>query len=146
MSKIMRRMRTINRCQNLFRSAHLHADLRAAHHMFVFRICHSPGSSQEQLAKDLYLEKSTVARALNTLEESGYISRTPNPEDKRQSLVFPTEKMHAILPEVHAVADEWNCLITRDISEEELAVFTSVLARIEKSATDAVTQRGDEER
>lgn len=135
MPKIMKTLNNISRCQSNYRSRKLGADrLCAGHHAFVLAICRSPGSSQEKLSKELCLDKSTVARTLNTLEEKGFINREVNPENKRETLVFPTEKMHDILPEVRAVAREWNELLVSEIPEEELTVFYSVLSRIEGKA------------
>ena len=64
----------------------------------------------------------------------------PNPTDKRQSLVYPTEKMLDILPRVRAVTSEWNQLISDGISAEELEVFESVLHRMEKRAKEIMSQ------
>ncbi len=134
MPTTMKSINTIHRCQTIFRSERLGAEICGAHHLFVFSICNNPGSTQEELAKKLYLNKSTVARALASLENGGYVTRKINPNDKRQTLVYPTEKMTAILPKARAVAKAWNALISNGISESELAAFQSVLAKMEENA------------
>ena len=134
-------MRTINRLhrlQTVFRQQRLGGDICAAHHVFVFTICAHPGLSQDEIARALYLNKSTVARALSSLEERGLVRRELNPEDKRQTLVYPTEAMLKMLPEVRANATEWNGIIESGIPTEELDVFYSVLLRMEKNAKDAI--------
>ena len=139
MPAIMKSLNNISRCQATFRAEKLNAEgLCSGHHAFVLAICHNPGRSQEELAKELCLNKSTVARVLTNLEEQGYIIRKSDKEDKRKFLVFPTEKMLKIFPKVRAVAKEWNSLISADISEEEMAVFYSVLAKMEESARNIV--------
>ena len=97
-----------------------------------------PGRSQEELAQELCLNKSTVARSLNSLEEKGYITRTPLPNDKRQFSVFPTEKMQTILPEVKKASEEWMKLLSSDISEDELKIFDSVLERMQARAREII--------
>ncbi len=139
MPKIMKTLNSISRCQSNYRSRKLATnELCAGHHAFVLAICRAPGSSQERLSKELCLDKSTVARTLNTLEEKGFINREVNVENKRETLVFPTNKMLNILPKVRAISREWNELLVSEIPEEELLVFYSVLSRIEDKARTVI--------
>ena len=138
MPKTMRTVNRLHRLQTVYRQERLGADICAAHHVFVFTICAHPGLSQDEIARALYLNKSTVTRALSSLEERGLVRRELNPEDKRQTLVYPTEEMLRILPEVRAIAEEWNRIIESGIPTEELLVFYSVLLRMEKNAKRAV--------
>ncbi len=138
MSFMMRSMNRISRCQSIYRTEMLGADIGGCQHSFVLAICRAPGRSQEELARDLCLNKSTVARNLTQLEERGYITRAPNPADKRQLLVYPTDKMLDILPRVRLISRQWSELISDGISEEEMSVFESVLHRIEQSAVNTL--------
>ncbi len=141
MPKIMKSLNSISRCQATYRSEKLKADgIAACHHAFILIISKNPGNSQEELANKICLNKSTVARTLNHLEKYGYIDRTPNPDDKRQFLVYPTDKMLEILPEVRAVSRDWNDCITEGISEEEIDIFYSVLQRMESKAKSIVQE------
>lgn len=144
MPNIMKSINTIHRCQNIFRGERLEGDICGAHHLFVFTICSNPGESQEELAKRLYLNKSTVTRALASLEAGGYVKREVNPNDKRQTLVYPTEKMNEVLPKAKAVAKEWRSLLSQGISEEEMAAFHSVLSKIEENAKTAIKMLEEE--
>ena len=138
MPNIMKFVNTIHRCQTVFRSERLSDGICGAHHLFVFAICNHPGRSQEELSKQLFLNKSTVTRALSSLESSGYVRREVNPNDKRESLVYPTEKMTAILPRVREIAAEWNEILSAGISPEELSAFLSVIEKMEKNARTAI--------
>ncbi len=141
MPKIMKSLNSISRCQAIYRSEKLKADgICACHHVFILIISKNPGYSQEELAGKICLNKSTVARTLNHLEKYGYITRTLNPEDKRQFLVYPTDKMLKILPDARAVSKEWNDSLTKGISAEELEIFHSVLQRMEIRAKSIVQE------
>ena len=141
MPKIMKSLNIISRCQAIYRSEKLKADgICAGHHAFILSISKNPGHSQEDLSREICLNKSTVARTLNHLESFGYISRNPNPDDKRQFLVYPTEKMLEILPEVREISKEWNDCISEGISEEELEIFHSVLSRMECKAKSKIQE------
>lgn len=141
MAKFMKSLNNISRCQSLYRTEKLQAEgICACHHAFILCISRNPGRSQEELARELCLNKSTVARALIHLEKYGYITRNENPCDKRQFLVFPTEKLEKILPDVRRTAKEWNESIVAGIDEKELEIFHSVLDRIEKTAKAKISE------
>lgn len=141
MIRFMKSLNNISRCQSLYRTEKLKAEgICACHHAFILCISKNPGRSQEEIAKELCLNKSTVARALTHLEEYGYISRSENPSDKRQFLVFPTKKTEELLPLVKSTAKEWNESITQGIDEKELEIFHSVLDRIEKKAKEKISE------
>ena len=135
MPRIMKTLNNISRCQAVFRKRTIAAeDLCPNHYAFVSVICHEPGRSQDEIAREICLDKSTVARTLAHLEKNGYITRVPNEKDRRQYLVYPTEKMSDIHPKVQRANREWNLRLTEDISPEELEVFHRVLSRMEQNA------------
>lgn len=137
MPAIMRKMNVITRCGGQYRTERLKNDeLGARHHSFVLAICNHPGMSQDQLAHHLCLNKSTVARGLNYLEEKGYVTRTPSETDRRVLLVDPTEKMQEVYPEVRRITREWNERLSEGIDADELALFFDVLGRMEKRAKE----------
>ena len=141
----MKVLNNISRSQAIFRHNRISAkDLQPSHYAFALAICNSPGRSQEELAEELCINKSTVARNLTALEENGYVTRTPLPNDKRQFSVHPTEKMLAVIPEIKAVSAEWMALLSEGISEEDLAVFDSVLVRMQSKARYIIEIQEDE--
>ena len=142
MSTFMKMLNNISRSQAVYRHGKISAaDLQPGHYAFVFAICRAPGRSQEELARELCINKSTVARNLNQLEEKGYIQRNSLPNDKRQFAVYPTEKMLAVLPEVKQVSTEWRKLLSEGIPEQELTIFHSVLERMEMRAREIVERQ-----
>ena len=139
MSKFMKMLNNISRSQAIYRNSKISAeDLHTSHYSFVLAICREPGRSQDFLAKELCLNKSTVARSLNSLEEKGYITRTPLSTDKRQFSVYPTEKMLLVLPEVKKASFEWMSLLSDGINDDELKIFNSVLERMENRAREII--------
>lgn len=135
MSKFMKMLNNISRSQAIFRQEKVKTpELCSGYYSYVLNICYHPGRSQEEIAKDLCVNKSTVARKLNSLEEKEYILREPLASDKRRFSVHPTEKMLAILPVVKAASKEWMDLLSEGIPTEELEIFNSVLVRMENKA------------
>ena len=138
MPRIMKSINTMHRAQASYRTRIMGDEISAAHHTFIFAITANPGKTQDELATLLCLNKSTVARVIAQLEERGLCKRTPNPKDKREQLVYPTEAMEELLPRVREVARAWSDIISEGISDEELEVFASVISRMESNAKRAL--------
>ena len=142
MSKFMKTLNNISRSQAVYRHNKISAnDLQSSHYAFVLAICREPGRSQEELAKELCINKSTVTRNLNYLEEKGYIKRHSLPNDKRQFSISPTEKMLSVLPEIKKVSLEWMTLLSQGIPQNELDIFNSVLERMQIKAKEIIERQ-----
>jgi len=142
MSRFMKVLNNISRSQAIYRHNRIPAhDLQGGHYAFALAICREPGRSQEEIARELCLNKSTVARNLNYLEEHGYVTRQSLPNDKRQFSVHPTEKLLAILPDIRQVSSEWMEMLSEGIPQNELDIFDSVLRRMEERARTIIEKQ-----
>ena len=120
----------LNRCSTLFRAEKTpDEELPPYLQTYILPICGTPGMSQDQLAKLMFINKSNVARHLAALEKSGYIERRQNDDDRRVTNVFPTEKAFAAKTELIEGIREWNSYIMGEFTEEEAAVFYNLLSR-----------------
>jgi len=109
MEAIIRSINHIARLATLYREKELKKfGLGRMHHTYILNICRQPGISQEALAKKIFVNKSNVARQLAILEERGFVTRTSSPIDKRQLLVYPTEKALAVQPAIQQLLQSWN--------------------------------------
>ena len=141
MVRFMGMLNNISRSQAVFRQSRIAAEgLSPGQYAFVWEVCREPGRSQEELARSLCLNKSTVARSLTALEARGYVKREPHPTDKRRLLVYPTDRMLPLFPELKAVSAEWSARLSEGIPEEELALFHSVLARMLVRAREIIEE------
>ena len=142
MPRFMKMLNNISRSQAVYRHSRVLADdLQSSQYAFILAICREPGRSQEDLARELCVNKSTVARNITCLEEKGYVTRTPLPQDKRQFSVFPTEKALCVLPKIKAASSEWMRLLSEGISQAELDIFDSVLTRMQEKAREIIGQQ-----
>ena len=142
MPRFMKMLNNISRSQAIYRHSRISVDdLQSSHYAFVLAICREPGRSQEELARELCVNKSTAARNVNYLEEKGYVSRLPLPQDKRQFSVFPTEKARQVLPEIKAASAEWMTRLSEGIAQEDLDIFISVLQRMQEKAREMTQQQ-----
>ena len=126
----MRKMNIISRCESIYRTRHLKEDFPGIFHSYILIICRKPGMTQDWLARYLCINKSSVTRHLTNLEKQGYIERRVCEEDKRELLVYPTQKMLEIRDEVIRITREWNALLSEGLSEEEMATFNSIMDKL----------------
>lgn len=74
--------------------------------------------SVNALAAELLLDKSTVSRLVNQLQEKGLITKAPNPADRRAVLLRPTEAGHQMAGSVRQAMVDENAAILRDFDPE----------------------------
>ena len=133
----MRYINIVSRCAAIWRADKLEGtELGDQHHSYIFVVCRHPGISQDSIARRLFLNKSNVTRSLAYLEEHGFVTRERDPEDRRQTLVYPTEKSLEILPKVREIIKGWNSYITEGFTEEELEMYLSMTERIAERAAE----------
>lgn len=144
MPTLMRQINIISRCAGIYRTDRLRGtDLGACHHSYILAICRHPGISQEELSSHIYINKSNVTRHLAYLEEHGYVKRSQSETDKRVMLVYPTQKMLDVLPNIKQIIGEWNAYLTADFSEQELEQFNSMMDRITNRAKKYVDDKDE---
>lgn len=142
MTTMMRYINLLSRAQSVYRADLLREPgITPLHHSYVLAICNHPGLSQEELSRHLCINKSNVARQIAGLEAIGYVDRLPDEHDRRQTRVYPTARMLALLPAVAAITEDWNDYLTDGIPEEELAVFYATLERVSRRARHYMGER-----
>ena len=76
------------------------------------------------------MDKSATARVVKSMEEKGFLIRVQDDADRRQNLLFPTDKAKAIAADVKAALDRFNELLTDGISPEESAALRGTLLKM----------------
>ena len=79
-----------------------HIEINKAQGRIMFVLWQADGIPIARLARETSLGKSTLTSMLDRLEESGYISRQPSPSDRRQILIYRTQKDKSFQKRDHA--------------------------------------------
>lgn len=125
----------VGRCTKMQRSQRLKPlGLCGGQVPYLLRLSHTPGLTQEELARALYVNKSTAARAVTNLEKSGFVERRPRPDDRRCLQIFPTEKALAALPEIRSTLGDWTTYLLADFTENERETLISMMERVSARA------------
>lgn len=86
--------------------------------------------TQDQIASTFHLDKGTVARAVRKLEDSGYIRRTQDPENRRAHRLNLTAEGRKITPTVAGIVDKWERDICEGFSDDDMEKLYSILRTI----------------
>jgi DNA-binding MarR family transcriptional regulator len=85
------------------------------------------GISQEELAKKLHVNESTVTRNLDKLEKKGLITKTP---EKRKKIINVTPEGAKIAQKVLNFDEKWDEMIKRNLTDEEFHDLKRLLRKI----------------
>ena len=135
MHPFMRQISVTYRCAMRYREREL-ADtgLAGCQTPYLMALYHHEGMTQEELARYLNVNKSSVTRQLASLEENGYIRREPDPADRRSLLVYPTDKANALRERMRGVLRDWNAYLTADFTDEERETLSRLMGRVAERA------------
>lgn len=131
MSQFSRDVNAIDRYLRRLRRQYMEPEgLKGIHARLIMAVNRTPGCSQDQLARRMWFDKSTIARQLEFLEKKGFITRTPSQTDKRVMCVYPTEKLVAFQPGLKAAMEEWEMELLSDLTFEEQVQLNALLAKV----------------
>ncbi|NLL49040.1 MAG: winged helix-turn-helix transcriptional regulator [Firmicutes bacterium] len=123
-----------------------HARIRAAgitdteHRICTFIHFHSD-AYQDMVANALMLDKTTVAKALVSLEERGLIKRVRNPENRRKNILTITDAGKEAIIDIVGISDEWLEKVESCLSDQEKEQFHSYCLRLLEKAKEINEQR-----
>lgn len=144
MHPFMRQISVTYRCAMRYRERELEdTGLAGCQTPYLMALSRHEGLTQEELARDLNVNKSSVARQLATLEEKGYIRRESDPHDRRSLLVYPTDKALALKEQMRRVLREWSAYLTADFTDEERETLSRLMERVAVRAESYVKGDGD---
>lgn len=86
--------------------------------------------TQAKIGELQYLERSSVSRLLNGMERRGWIERIKDPNDSRQKIVKPTDKVIEIAERCADIAKEVLEEAQQGMTEDERLVCRSFMSRI----------------
>ena len=85
------------------------------------------GTTQEEIAREMHLNESTITRNLKKLEEKGFIEKT---KDKRKKRIEVSEKGRITVEKAMDYDEKWDERIKKNLTEEEYMMFKQILMKI----------------
>ncbi|WP_134699420.1 MarR family winged helix-turn-helix transcriptional regulator [Ammoniphilus sp. YIM 78166] len=105
-------------------------NLAPEQNLIMMLLWEQDGLNQNEIAEQLNKDKTNIARMLYNLEEKGFIQRMASEHDRRSLRVYLTETGKELRASIMPIAEEFNDLVCKGISEEDLLVFKRVLSKI----------------
>jgi MarR family transcriptional regulator, 2-MHQ and catechol-resistance regulon repressor len=143
-------------------TAELHTALTELMRVYQFRdrdriCCHDLSVSQyyalaavvegapltlNELAAELYLEKSSASRVVDGLQAKGYVARRAHPEDGRALLLEATPRGRAMHGRIEAEVLAEERVLLADFDPEVRQAMTRLIARLARAASGQVDTAG----
>lgn len=101
-----------------------------AEYDFIHAVRKTPGITQAGVREILGLDKGAAARRCANLEAKGYLTRTPDPADKRSSLLYATEKAQYLKNSKASIETAAYAFLMQALTGEEQAQFAALLQKV----------------
>ncbi|WP_057913119.1 MarR family winged helix-turn-helix transcriptional regulator [Peribacillus muralis] len=101
--------------------------------LIIMLLLKNDGLTQIELAEKLNKDKTNIARMVYNLEQKGFIKRSPDVNDRRSLKVFLTDKGKELSNIVIPIAEEFNHVVTKGITDEELENLKVLLNKMREN-------------
>ena len=101
------------------------------------------GITQKHLADMAFVEAPTLVPVIDKMEKEGYLTRQPDPRDRRNNLIFMTKKSKEIVDPIIECVLEIRDMALNKISKEELEKAKKVLQQITVNTEEFMKQKGE---
>ena len=100
------------------------------------------GITQKQLADMMFVEAPTLVPIIDRMEKDGYLTRQPDPKDRRNNLIFLTKKAKkAVNPIIDCIVELRDMGLDK-ISKKDLEITKRTLTQINANAEAFIIEKG----
>ncbi|MCB0209205.1 MAG: MarR family transcriptional regulator [Anaerolineae bacterium] len=103
----------------------------------LFKLFERDGQAQSELADKDLNDHPNITRLVDALQKRDMIRRDADPNDRRKSLVYLTERAHTFMEDILPAIIEERKRIFNGLSNEEIEQFLQTLEKIEANALNA---------
>lgn len=114
-------------------------------HMICSFIYVNESCSQEDIAQGIRMDKTTVAKALDSLTRKGFILRRQSSTDRRKNVLLLTEAGKESISGILSINDEWVSGVLSVLSPEERDTLEGYLERVLRAAKEINREREETE-
>lgn len=93
-------------------------------------IAQTGSTNQDNIAKALKMDKSSVAKVVNKCVNDGLIERRVNPDNRREYILTLTPEGQESVGELIAFVEEWQKEVLSVLSEQEQEQFLNMVQRV----------------
>lgn len=109
----------------------------------LFTLAHRPMRVSD-VAETIHSDVSTVSRQVAGLTRSGFVDRTPDPDDGRAQLLTLTTAGHGVIAAHRRLRDDWLAGLVAGWDEDDIVRFTTLLGRFGDALQDYLSAPQDD--
>jgi DNA-binding MarR family transcriptional regulator len=109
-----------------------HVVIRPAHGA-VFQYLDDTGTTVSLLAERAQMTKQAMAELVQHLETHGYVTRVPDPHDRRAKLVLPTGRGHEVIAIAQGLVPELEARVAQLVGKDRVRALREDLDTIQQS-------------
>ena len=101
------------------------------------------GITQKHIADMVFVEAPTLVPIIDRMEKEGYLTRQADPKDRRNNLIFMTQKSKRIVdPMIDCILEIRNMGLNK-ISKKDMEIAKKVLTQIVGNTEEFIRQKGE---
>jgi DNA-binding MarR family transcriptional regulator len=133
-NKILREVGALSRTINTLNdNKYKKFNIQKGQYIFLTRICENPGINLIQLTSILKVDKTTTTKATQKLIKEDYITKKINTDDKRISMLYPTEKALEIYNVIITEENRSIDICFKDFSENEKILAYQLVKKMQEN-------------
>jgi MarR family transcriptional regulator for hemolysin len=110
-----------------------HLGLTRAQWFVLAQLYREDGYTQTNLAKLADMDRATLGKVVDRLQEKGLIERRPHPEDRRANLIYITKAFDRLVAPMRAESIRLYSDALRGLSVKQCEQFTTMLAKVREN-------------
>ena len=107
--------------------------ITSAEYPILLRLYAREGVTQEEIVAELEMDKSAIARALQSLIDKGFVEKQKDEQDRRCNRIYLTEKGHEVRQVIEEAKQKWNEILMKNMTEEEQREMIRLLGQSVKN-------------
>lgn len=104
--------------------------IRAPHYVMLLLLMQEDKLSQKEIGERLWLDRNSMVRITDELEQLGVVARSRDPNDRRSYLISVTPKAEELLLQVGERVAQADAQVVSQLTTEELAQLRSLLIKM----------------
>ena len=105
-------------------------DLSLPQFAVMMTVLETEGLTQAEIGQHFSMPAYAISRALDHLEQSGYVERRPHPTSRRAHTIHATPAGVALSPRLFEVVRDVNAQLAEGLSETDRQAFQDILTRL----------------
>lgn len=111
-------------------------NLTKGQYIYLARIYEHPGIIQEKVAEMIKVDRTTAARAIQKLENNGFVTREQSVDNKKEKKLFVTQKGKDTYPILAREEHYSNEIALKGLSASERKQIFQLLKTVENNIAD----------